>query len=136
MGGITDFFFGSQKKGRATYDPEHLANEAFWRQMASSVASGTAISPDYINKIVVPSTMNQMTAGGLGRSGAMGEAVSQATLAPQVQLMGDVLRGVPSGGYGTPGPHQAGLFDWFSQIAHLGEAAGAGYTGYKQIFGA
>ena len=118
---MSDTFFGKDKK--AQFDPEHLRNERLWSNWADMIMSGHGVPQEYIDKIVIPSTTNTLTAAGLGRSGAIGEAVAHATIAPQIQLMQSVLGGVPGAASSVAGGHQAGVFDWLDKLLGLAGAA-------------
>ena len=96
--------------------------------LASSTAAGDLSSgmKGYIDKILVPSTTNTMTVAGLGRSGAVGEAVSNAVLGQgtsfiEALLGGYMPPGMMSGGQTTTQTHQPGALDW---LGTLGQAAG------------
>ncbi len=96
--------------------------------LASSTAAGDLSSgmKGYIDKILVPSTTNTMTAAGLGRSGAVGEAVSNAVLGQgtsfiEALLGGYMPPGMMSGGQNVTTTHQPGALDW---LGTLGQAAG------------
>lgn len=94
---------------------------------------GTAISPEYINRIVIPATTNTLTAAGLGRSGAIGQAVAYATLAPQVDLLKAVLSGVPHGATATQTGREPGVFDWLDKILGLVSGGVGAYSAWDSL---
>ena len=53
----------------------------------------------YIDKVLIPQTTNTLTAAGLGRGGAVGEAVSTATTTAGFNLLGGLLTSSPAGGH-------------------------------------
>ena len=119
---------------RPEFDPRGQANEDLWNRLASSIIGGTAISPEYINKIVIPSTMNTMTAAGYGRSGATGEAVANATIAPQVELLKVLAGTYPHVASGTRSRSTGGIFGNQGILGGLGSLAsgvGGAYTAYN-----
>jgi len=69
----------------------------------------------YISQQVVPSTLNALTASGLGRSGLVGEAVAGATLKPGLDFLMAMLTGLPGSSVATTGQTQTykpGMFDY------------------------
>ena len=120
--------WGGKKKTKTTPAPstpspgETAGDEAaqLRLKLARALASGDWEGMQgYIDQFLIPRTMNAMTAGGLGRSGAVGEALAQA----QMQYGGDFLKtlltGIPVSS-GTPGgptqtsQYQPGIMDWLS----------------------
>lgn len=70
----------------------------------------------FFDKVLIPNTKNVATASGLGRSGAMTEAVANAQLSYGTDFLKSLLSGVPSG-YGQTGQaqtsqYQPGVMDW------------------------
>ena len=123
---MDDIFSGGSGGGGGTtttdvqFDPTIQALNKLRFQLAQQVISGglpSAMS-GYLDKVVIPSTMNAMTAGGLGRSGAVGEAVSQATLSQGTDFLKALLTGIPSAGAArTSESYSPGIFDWIGLIA-------------------
>ena len=121
-----DSFFsggaGSKTKTTGTFDPSIEAYYALKTMLASQTAAGglPASMKGYIDKIVVPSTVNTMTAGGLGRSGAVGEAVSNATLSLGTQFITALLSGSPSTiPTTTTAQTTPGALDWLGALANI-----------------
>ena len=129
---MSDSFFGSttQQTTAGTLDPTFASLFGTRQGVINQVLAGAIPSPDYLNKIVIPSTMNTLTASGLGRTGAVGEAVSKATLGAGLQLLETLLTGIPApiGGGTTTGTRSPGLQD----ILGL---AGGGLQGLGQFLG-
>ena len=132
MGGITDFFFGQKDKGsKGQFDPWGQELEKWKLGVGNMLTSGLYPSQEYINKVVIPSTMNQSILMGQGYSGAATEAVGNATLSANYELMKAML-----GGIGSPSTLQprarttrdVGAFDWLDKLMGYGRAVGAGYT--------
>ena len=129
---MSDSFFGSttQQSTARTLDPTFASLFGTRQGVINQVLAGAIPSPEYINKIVIPSTMNNLTRAGLGSTGAVGEAVSQATLGAGLQLLETLLTGIhaPMGGGTTTGTRSPGLQD----ILGL---AGGGLQGLGQFLG-
>ena len=129
---MSDSFFGTttQQTTAGTLDPTFASLFGTRQGVINQVLAGAIPSPDYLNKIVIPSTMNTLTASGLGRTGAVGEAVSKATLGAGLQLLETLLTGIPApiGGGTTTGTRSPGLQD----ILGL---AGGGLQGLGQFLG-
>ncbi len=116
---------GERKKVRNTaapaYDPYLQKLEQQRSDLATDIMAGNLPSSmsGFISKILTPEVTNTMTAAGLGRSGAIGEAISNAVLGQGTSMLTSLLTGVPSAQGGqTPG----------SQITRTD-------TGYKDIMG-
>ena len=132
MGAVTDFFFGKQNKGsQGQFDPFGQELEKWKLGVGHMLTSGLYPSQEYVNKVLIPSTMNQATLMGQGRSGAATEAVGNATLSANYELLKAML-----GGIGSPSTLQpragasrdVGAFDWLDKLLGYGRAAGAAYT--------
>ena len=129
---MSDSFFGTttQEKTGGSLDPTFASLFGTRQGVINQVLAGAIPSPDYLNKIVIPSTMNALTVSGLGRTGAVGEAVSKATLGAGLQLLETLLTGIPApiAGGTTRETKSPGLQD----ILGL---AGGGLQGLGQFFG-
>ena len=132
MGAVTDFFFGQKDKGtQGQFDPFGQQLEQWKLGVGNMLTSGLYPSQEYINKVVIPSTMNQSILMGQGYSGAATEAVGNATLSANYELLKAML-----GGIGSPSTLQpragatrdVGAFDWLDKLLGYGRAAGAAYT--------
>ena len=136
---MTELSGGGQTttKTEVSYDPTIQALQSYRLQLAQQLAGGglPAGMEGYINKVLIPSTTNTLTASGLGRSGAVGEAVSQAVLSQGTSMLTQLLTGIP-GASGSPtkqtGGYEPGFFDYFSSImgavCKLGRAIYGGET--------
>ena len=89
------------------------------RQMLSGGIPSTM--QGYLDKVVVPSTTNALTAAGIGRSGAVGEAVANATLSQGMQFIEALLSGIPSSQVRET-EKKPGAVDW---LGVLGPIVGA-----------
>lgn len=107
-----------------SYDPTLQALNTLRLNLAQQTATGglPASMTGFIQNMLIPSTVNQMTAAGLGRSGAVGEAVSGAVLGQGTNFITSLLGGggggggVPSGGTTSTQP---GAADWISLVAPI-----------------
>src|SRR3990167_5745908 len=111
---------GGKTTTETQFDPTIQALNALRFSMAQQVASGGIPSAmgGYLDKVVIPSTINAMTAAGLGRSGAIGEAVAQATLSQGTDFLKALLTGIPSEQAAkTSESYSPGVFDWLGLIA-------------------
>ena len=109
MGGGT-----TTTKTQASYDPTLQALQTLRANLSSQLISGgiPAGLSGVLQNVVIPNTVNTMTSSGLGRSGAMGEAVSQASLGSVTGLLQSLLTGLPSaqaGGTSTSGYSPGGM---------------------------
>ena len=109
MGGGT-----TEVKQQASYDPTLQALQTLRANLSSQLISGgiPAGLSGVLQNVVIPNTVNTMTSSGLGRSGAMGEAVSQASLGSVTGLLQSLLTGLPSaqaGGTSTSGYSPGGM---------------------------
>lgn len=73
----------------------------------------------FFDKVLIPRTKNELTAAGLGRSGAIGEAVSSAQLSYGTDFLKALLSGIPSGETRTQ-TREPGIFDWLSLALGVG----------------
>ena len=145
MGGLFDSLFGGKKSksttttAAPTVDPTIAALNSLKLNLATQTAAGGISSSmaGYINKVVIPSTVNTLTAAGLGRSGAVGEAVANATLSQGTQFIESLLSGVPSGlmpgGGTTTSTTTPGGLDWLQALIGIG--GGVAQAGGKGGFG-
>ncbi len=123
---------GTQKtKTKATtgvIDPQAEALQALRLSLAQGVASGDwSGMKGFFDKVLIPRTTNTLTAAGLGRSGAVGEAVTNAQLEYGTDFLRSLLSGVPSA-YGRTGEtqtsqYQPGPMDWLQLALSLGSMA-------------
>ena len=101
-------------------------------QLAQAIASGDwSAMQGFFDKVLIPGTRNTMTAQGLGRSGAIGEAVTREQLAYGGDFLKTLLTGIP---ISTPSTvqtqqYQPGGMDWL--MMGLG-ALGGGIQGWKR----
>ena len=86
------------------------------RQMLSGGIPSTM--QGYLDKVLVPSTTNALTAAGIGRSGAVGEAVANATLGQGMQFIEALLSGVPSSQVRET-EKKPGAVDWLSVLGPI-----------------
>ena len=147
---MSDSFFGTTQQ--TTTRPSDVTFQSLFgtRQgVINQVLAGAIPSPDYLNKIVIPSTMNTLTMSGLGRTGAVGEAVSKATLGAGLQLLETLLTGIPAPGgstqttsqraglqdiLGLAGGGLQGLGQFIGGIGGLGALGGAAGTGISSLW--
>ena len=130
MGAVTDFFFGKKDKGsKGQFDPYGQELEQWKLGVGNMLTSGQYPSQEYINKVVIPSTMNQSILMGQGRSGAATEAVSHATLGANYELLKAMLGGIgppstlqPRSGSGS---RDVGAFDWLEKLGGAATAVGS-----------
>ena len=95
-------------------DPSTQALQALRLQMAQSIASGDwSGMQGFFDKVLIPNTKNTLTAAGLGRSGAVGEAVANAQLSYGTDFLKALLSGVPSGSTQQQS-YEPGPMDWIS----------------------
>ena len=85
------------------------------------------VAKGYMENVAIPTTMNQATAMGLGRSGGAEEAVANAAWAPGVDIM-KILLGLPPYATETTKKQRPGIFDWLGGALGL---AGTGLDLYK-----
>ena len=87
------------------------------------------VAKGYMDKVVIPTTMNQAIAMGLGRSGGAEEAVANAAWAPGVDIM-KLLLGLPpvQTQQTIKKKQEPGIFDWLGAAMGL---AGTGLDLYK-----
>ena len=115
MGGST------KQKNKIAFDPSLERLEATRANLVTQLISGgmPAGLQGVLEKVVIPQTMNTMTAAGLGRSGAMGEAVAQASLGQVTSLIQSLLTGVPTAAVGpkeTRTSKTPGVYDYLSLV--------------------
>ena len=126
MSEVTDFFFGKKKKtggSEGQFDPYGQALEQWKLGVGNMLTAGQYPSPEYINKILIPTTMNTSIAQGLGRSGGATEAVANAVLGANMDLFKAMLGGIggPSALPGRAGAKERdiGAFDWLDKLGPL-----------------
>lgn len=104
-----------------TFDPTLQRLQTMRGDLAMSLMQGNIpeMMSGYLNKVLIPGTTNSMTAAGLGRSGAVGEAVSSAIFSQGTNMLTSLLTGIP-GSPMQPGRQsqskEPGFFDYFSSI--------------------
>ena len=108
-------------KNEIAFDPTLQALQTARLGLAQNLMGGDipSMMSGYLNKVLIPSTTNSLTAAGLGRSGAVGEAVSNAVFSQGTGMLTSLLTGVPSAAAGTAKSQQGkdpGFFDYFSSI--------------------
>lgn len=112
---------GTQRQETAYQtDPQIQQLQALRLLLAQGVASGNWEGMQgFFDKVLIPRTKNELTAAGLGRSGAVGEAVSNAQLAYGTDFLKSLLSGIPSSQIpsGQTSRYSPGAFDWISLIA-------------------
>ena len=118
----------TQVRSQVSYDPTIQALQSYRLQLARSIAEGglPAGMAENIQRNVIPSTTNALTAAGLGRSGAVGEAVSGAVLGQGTSMLTQLLTGIPRSTPSTTrqtSGYEPGFFDYFSSIMGLAGAA-------------
>lgn len=131
---------GSTQKGTVGYDPNLMKLEEQRAGLASTLISGgmPAGLQGVLEKTVIPSTMNTLTAGGLGRSGAAGEAVAQASLGQVTGLIQSLLTGVPSAATGMTKQtttKEPGVFDYLSLVGNVAGGFAGGCWHALAVFG-
>lgn len=128
---MSDWFSGGKQKTTTTPTPSPGAaagdTAAQLRlQLAQAIASGDwSMMQGFIDKVLIPGTKNTMTAQGLGRSGAIGEATSRAQLEYGGDFLKTLLTGIP---ISTPGmtqtsQYQPGFIDWLGLGLQVGGQA-------------
>ena len=120
-----------------TLDPTLQALNALRLALATRVIAGglPAAMGGYLSRMVVPNTINTLTASGFGRSGAMGEAVANASMQYGTNFLTSLMTGIPSqanAGSTTTKTEQSspGLLDWLGPAATI-----AGLWGKNGPFG-
>lgn len=109
---------------------------ALLRQLAQQQETPQGFMPEFFKRVLIPNTLNTLTAAGLGRSGALGEAVANTQMAYAGDFLKALLTGVPSSQAGTPAQtttqkFQPGVVDWLG----LGLQAAGSLFGRGGIFG-
>ena len=103
--------------------------------LATQTASGdiTQSMRGYIDKVLIPSTMNTAIAMGLGRAGAATDMISNAVLSQGTGFLQALLSGVPAGAQGgtTTERRVPGIADWVGLIQPIGQ----GIDWISKIFG-
>ena len=127
----------TQVKSQVSYDPTIQALQSYRLELAKNLSEGglPAGMEGYINRVLIPSTTGSLTAAGLGRSGAVGEAVSGAVLSQGTSMLTQLLTGIPGAAASTTkqtSGYEPGFFDYFSSImgaiCKLGRAIYGGET--------
>ena len=134
---MSDWFEGGKQKTTVIQAPSPgtAAGDAAAQlrlQLAQAIASGDwSAMQGFFDKVLIPSTKGTLTAAGLGRSGAMAEALTSAQLSYGGDFLKTLLTGIP---ISTPAStqtqqYQPGGMDWL--MMGLG-ALGGGIQGWKQ----
>ena len=129
---MSDFFSTgggkTKEKTTATGDPSAAAMQALRLQLIQSLIAGDwAPMQGFFDKVLIPRTKNELTAAGLGRSGAIGEAVATAQLSYNTDFLKSLLSGIPSSGGTTTSVSQRepGIMDWLGLALKAGSVAAA-----------
>ena len=137
-----DSFFGTSTTtagGPLETDPT-LKNLFGTRQdVINQVLAGQIPSPAYFQHVLIPSTMNALTVAGLGRSGAVGEAVSNAVLGRGLDFLQAILGANIPSPFGTP-PNQTtskhpGVSDYLGMLGGGLLSSAPFLPGLSQFFG-
>lgn len=124
---MSDWFGGGKQKTTTvqTPSPGTGAGDAAAQlrlQLAQAIASGDwSAMRGFFDKVLIPGTQNTLTAAGLGRSGAVGEAVTSAQLSYGGDFLKTLLTGIP---ISTPSSVQTSQYtpggaDWLSMALGL-----------------
>ena len=105
-----------EESGPSAGDPFSQLRLSLIQQMLSGDLS--PVMAGYQNKVLIPTTMNELTRTGLGRSGAVGEAVSNAVLGQGLQFIESLMSGVPSSRTTTT-EKQPGAVDWLGAFGPI-----------------
>ena len=104
--------WGGTQRTRNEPDPQAQSLNQLRAQIAQGVASGDWQGMQgFFDKVLIPRTMGTLTAAGLGRSGALGEAVANAQLQYGTEFLSALLSGVPFGGEQEQ-QYEPGVMDW------------------------
>ena len=104
--------WGGTQTRRDEPDPSAKSLNQLRANLAQSVASGDwSGMQGFFDKVLIPRTMGTLTAAGLGRSGALGEAVANAQLQYGTEFLSALLSGVPFGGEQEQ-QYEPGIMDW------------------------
>ena len=129
---MSDFFSTgggkTKEKTTTTGDPSAAAMQALRLQLIQSLIAGDwAPMQGFFDKVLIPRTKNELTAAGLGRSGAIGEAVATAQLSYNTDFLKSLLSGIPSSGGTTTSVSQRepGIMDWLGLALKAGSVAAA-----------
>jgi len=124
-------------QSQIAFDPTIQALQTARLGLAQNLMAGNipSMMSGFLNKVLVPSTMNAATAGGMGRSGAVTEAVSNAIFSQGSGMLTQLLTGVPGSTPSTEkqkSGYEPGFFDYFGSImgaiCKLGRAIYGGET--------
>lgn len=101
-----------------------------YQDLLNSVMAGglPSVAKGYMDKVAIPTTMNQATAMGLGRSGGALEAVANQAWKPGVDIMQTIL-GRPLSPTETTDSRSMGVFDWLGALTGI---AGTGLDLYNK----
>ena len=124
---MSDWFGGGTTKTKTTPAPSpggQAGDEAaqLRLKLAQAIASGDwSAMQGFFDKVLIPGTKGTLTAAGLGRSGAMGEALASAQLSYGGDFLKTLLTGIP---VSTPSSvqtqqYQPGGADWLSLALQL-----------------
>ena len=96
-------------------DSSDIRMQLLRQMLAGDIPS---IMSGYQNKVLIPSTTNTFTQMGFGRSGAVGEATSNAILSQGMQFIESLLSGVPGTREATT-TKQPGALDWLGAFGPI-----------------
>ena len=128
--------WGGTQKTSVEQDPSAQSLNQLRAKLATSVAGGDwSGMQGFFDKVLIPRTMGTLTAAGLGRSGALGEAVSNAQLQYGTEFLSALLSGVPFANQQEQ-QYEPGIMDWlqfglgaFSSLGGMGMFSGMGGSG-------
>ena len=124
---MSDSWFGeSKQKTKTSGDPSAEAMQALRLQLIQGLLAGDwAPMQGFFDKVLIPRTKNELTAAGLGRSGAIGEAVSSAQLSYNTDFLKSLLSGIPAGPTSATvtTSKEPGIMDWLGLALKAGGLA-------------
>ena len=123
---MSDWGGTTKQKTKTSGDPSAEAMQALRLQLIQGLLAGDwAPMQGFFDKVLVPNTKNALTAAGLGRSGAIGEAVSTAQLSYNTDFLKSLLSGIPAGPTSstTTTQQEPGIMDWLGLALKAGGLA-------------
>ena len=125
--------WGGTQTAETTPDPNAQALQALRLKLVQGIMSGDwSQMQGFFDKILIPNTKNTLTAAGLGRSGAIGEAVSNAQLSYAGDFIKSLLTGIPTGSTQTS-TYEPGIVDWLGMgLGFAGSLMGSGAVGGRK----